>query len=266
MDANLAAFDALHRNLIDELFHHDHAQRVRQIVAGYGDQLRGSCHALCALGLAAPPETSDLLLALGEKISACILANYLCQAGVEAQFIKAEDVITTDGSFGNAVPDMEATRRNCDAHVLTLLDRLAVPVIAGYTGATTSGQTTTLGRGGSDYSATTIAAATASERDPRVQRPHVAHRHRDRGGVARGVIARRRDPGIVEVDARAQDALGLGDFLCRDALAGGEAVSSSPSPTSLRRRSGMTRATRSSSPGGPPSCGGVIVPSSIRVS
>lgn len=164
IEANLATFDALHRQLIDELFQHGRLhEQVQQIVAGYGNQLRDSCRALCALGLASPPETSDLLLALGEKIAACILANYLCTLGVQAQFVRAEDAIITDHTFGNAVPDMEATRKGCEAHVLSVLDRRAVPVVAGYSGATATGQTTTLGRGGSDYSATIIGAATASD-------------------------------------------------------------------------------------------------------
>jgi aspartate kinase len=163
MEKNLETFDAIHRNLLHDLFRHDRLQFIRDIVAGYAAQLRNCCHALCSLGLASSPGTSDLLLALGEKISASVLAAYLCETGCEAQFLRGEDVIVTDNAFGNAVPDMEATRRHCTANVLPVLNRSVIPVIAGYSGATFNGQTTTLGRGGSDYSASIIAAATASD-------------------------------------------------------------------------------------------------------
>jgi aspartate kinase len=163
MKKNLETFNAIHCNLLHDLFRHDRLQFIRDIVAGYTVQLRNCCHALCSLGLASSPGTSDLLLALGEKISASILAAYLREMGCEAQFLRGEDVIVTDDAFGNAVPDMEATRRNCTANVLSVLNRSVIPVIAGYSGATFKGQTTTLGRGGSDYSASIIAAATASD-------------------------------------------------------------------------------------------------------
>ncbi|HEX3153667.1 MAG TPA: aspartate kinase [Candidatus Angelobacter sp.] len=163
MEKYLETFDAIHRKLLHDLFRHDRLMRLLVVVSGYAGQLRDCCRALCSLGLASSPETSDLLLALGEKISASVLAGYLCEMGVEAQFVPGENIITTDEAFGNAVPDMEATRRNCTGNVLPLLNRSVIPVIAGYTGATANGQTTTLGRGGSDYSASIIAAATSSD-------------------------------------------------------------------------------------------------------
>jgi bifunctional aspartokinase / homoserine dehydrogenase 1 len=163
VEQNLQAFDLVHRKLVEELFRQDGAQHGQRIVSGPASQLRDSCRALCSLGSAGSPETVDRLLALGEKASASILAGYLCELGINAQFVRAEDAIVTDDSFGNAVPDIDATRLNCAANVLSLLNRKIVPIVAGFTGATPSGQTTTLGRGGSDYSATTIGAATGSD-------------------------------------------------------------------------------------------------------
>jgi bifunctional aspartokinase / homoserine dehydrogenase 1 len=100
---------------------------------------------------------------LGERISAWVLARYLQQEGRRAEFVPAEDVIATDSSFGNAAPDLEETRKNCARVLLPLMERGAVPIVAGYSGANAQGKTTTLGRGGSDYSATIIGAAAAAD-------------------------------------------------------------------------------------------------------
>src|SRR5262249_21382659 len=96
-------------------------------------------------------------------ISAWVLARFLLQSGVKAEFVRAEDVIVTDSNFGNAAPDPEETRRNCQRVLLPLLERGIVPIVAGYSGANQQGKTTTLGRGGSDYSATILGAATGAD-------------------------------------------------------------------------------------------------------
>jgi aspartate kinase len=72
-------------------------------------------------------------------------------------------VIVTDHTFGNAAPELEATRACCQRVLRPILERGAVPVVAGYSGATHDGRTTTLGRGGSDYSATIIGAAAGAD-------------------------------------------------------------------------------------------------------
>src|SRR5204863_2446529 len=64
--------------------------------------------------------------------------------------------------FGDASPDMEATERLSREVLLPLLKRGRIPVVMGYSGATSTGQITTLGRGGSDYSATILGAALGS--------------------------------------------------------------------------------------------------------
>src|SRR5206468_3313199 len=85
--------------------------------------------------------------------------NYLRQTGGRSEFVRAEEVIITDGNFGNASPDWEATANRCQSALIPLLEQGVVPIVAGYSGATKTGLTTTLGRGGSDYSATIIGAA-----------------------------------------------------------------------------------------------------------
>ena len=73
--------------------------------------------------------------------------------------MEATELIVTDGNHGAAEPWMDATRERCDARLHPLLERGKVPVVTGFFGATAEGVLTTLGRGGSDYSATILGAA-----------------------------------------------------------------------------------------------------------
>jgi aspartokinase/homoserine dehydrogenase 1 len=161
-EANVKKFEAVHYRLVVELLGPE-AGQVRDFVREICEQLHNSCQALLALRSDISGQTHDLLAALGEKISASVLAHYLQKIGSPSEFVRAEDVIITDNNFGNAAPDMEATAAACQAALFPILERGAVPVVAGYSGATKNGQTTTLGRGGSDYSGTIIAAATHAD-------------------------------------------------------------------------------------------------------
>jgi aspartate kinase len=100
----------------------------------------------------------DAVSAFGEQLSARILAAVLRERGARAQALSATDLIVTDDSYGTAAPRMEATRSRLKQRVQPLIDEGVVPVITGYCGATEAGVTTTLGRGGGDFSAAIIAA------------------------------------------------------------------------------------------------------------
>ncbi len=158
-DAHLQKFAGIHRELVRELLDADGASAAEKFIHDVFVQLQSACHALSALRSDISAQTADSLVALGERISAWTLARYLQQIGSTAEFVRAEDAIATDSNFGNAVPDMEATAQKCKKVLLPLLERSIVPIVAGYSGADAQGKTTTLGRGGSDYSATIIGAA-----------------------------------------------------------------------------------------------------------
>lgn len=162
-DAALGKLEMLHRGVIAELFRDDQAQGVLRFVDQVLEQLRSSCHALLTLRSQISSETKDSLAALGERISAWVLASYLGHTGGDSEFVRGEDVIVTDNNFGNAAPDMQATAEHCQAVLLPIVGRDAIPVVTGYCGANKNRQTTTLGRGGSDYSATIIGAAAAAD-------------------------------------------------------------------------------------------------------
>lgn len=105
------------------------------------------------------PRASDSISSLGERLSAPLVAAALASRGVASEAIDATELIATDSRHGAADPLLDLTRQRCQARLRPLLHRGIVPVVTGFIGATADGVLTTLGRGGSDYSATILAAA-----------------------------------------------------------------------------------------------------------
>lgn len=105
------------------------------------------------------PRTTDYLLARGERLSTRLFAAALEAAGCPVAYVNAVDLIKTDGVFGLAAPDLPRTERATRHTLLPLLRRGVVPVVPGFLGAAPDGQVATLGRGGSDLTATLIARA-----------------------------------------------------------------------------------------------------------
>src|SRR5260370_11304712 len=106
-----------------------------------------------------PPRSVDEALAIGERLSALLVAAFLESEGVRAMAFNAADAIVTDAVYGNASPVMEATREKARQSLCPLLVEGILPVVTGFNGATADGRPTTLGRGGSDFSAAILAAA-----------------------------------------------------------------------------------------------------------
>ena len=98
-------------------------------------------------------------MAIGERLSSVLLAHYLESVGIPAKSVNAAEVVVTDAVFGNASPQMDSTREKCRQRLQPLIDEGIVPVVTGFNGATADGQPTTLGRGGSDFSASILAAS-----------------------------------------------------------------------------------------------------------
>jgi aspartokinase/homoserine dehydrogenase 1 len=101
----------------------------------------------------------DALLARGEEMSARIFAAGLAAAGRRAVFVDPLDLIATDGRFGGASPRLAETDRNIRRVLAPMLKKGVVPVVAGFYGAAPDGRIVTLGRGGSDLTATLLARA-----------------------------------------------------------------------------------------------------------
>ncbi len=115
------------------------------------------CYGIQILGEASP-RALDAIGSLGERLSARLVAAALNEAGTKASFVEATELIVTDDNFGDAAPQMSETEARTQAKLLPMLENGVVPIITGFIGATRSGVTTTLGRGGSDYSVGIIGA------------------------------------------------------------------------------------------------------------
>ncbi len=122
------------------------------------EEVSGLCYGT-ALLRELTPRVFDEILSSGERLSARLLAATLCELGLKGVAIEATELIVTDSASGRAEPLMAQTRERATARLLSLLAEGALPVVTGFIGATEEGMLTTLGRGGSDYSATILGAA-----------------------------------------------------------------------------------------------------------
>lgn len=96
---------------------------------------------------------SDLLASFGERLSSWLLTGALLNQQILGERIDSRELVATDDTFGNAEVDFAKTKKNFMKKIAPLLRRGIIPVITGFIGRDSAGNTTTLGRGGSDYSA-----------------------------------------------------------------------------------------------------------------
>ena len=126
------------------------------------DELASLAGALSVLGHMTP-RSGDAIAAYGEQLSAALVVPAFRRLGLPTRLVDARTVIVTDDAFGRAAPQpdliADATRRT----VLPIVAAGDVPVLGGFVGGTRQGITTTLGRGGSDYSAALLGAAAEAE-------------------------------------------------------------------------------------------------------
>jgi len=104
------------------------------------------------------PDAHDAIVATGELASSRIVASAFAEQGVPAVWVDARTVLVTDTEHTMALPDMDATCERVRERVAPVTARGDIPVLGGFIGATAEGVTTTLGRGGSDYSAAIFGA------------------------------------------------------------------------------------------------------------
>ncbi|MGA8041354.1 MAG: lysine-sensitive aspartokinase 3 [Terracidiphilus sp.] len=109
------------------------------------------------------PRISDLIVSYGERISSRIVAAAFCEQGIPAAHVDAREVIITDAQFQKAVPQDDLIEKRAAEKLRPLVDQGKVPVMGGFIGANEEGLTTTLGRGGSDFTAALIGGALSAE-------------------------------------------------------------------------------------------------------
>jgi aspartokinase/homoserine dehydrogenase 1 len=157
-----AIMDALRRQHEIALASLVPSEAARQAVLHRIDEVLAEGRRLCegtALLQELTPRTVDAISSLGERLSAPLVAAALRQLGVKSEAVEATELIVTDAYHGGAEPQMALTKERSEARLRPLLRDGIVPVVTGFIGATSEGKLTTLGRGGSDYSATILGAA-----------------------------------------------------------------------------------------------------------
>lgn len=129
-------------------------EEIRRII----DEVKNLCHGT-ALLKELTPRAFDAISGAGERLSARLVAAALRAGGRASTAVEATEVIITNDDYGQAEPLPDETRERAAGRLRPLLDEGVVPVVTGFIGATVDGITTTLGRGGSDYSATILGGA-----------------------------------------------------------------------------------------------------------
>ncbi len=107
--------------------------------------------------------SQDAIVSFGERLSSVLMVAALRARGARAELVDSRRFIITDDNFTMAAPDMHETETRTRGALLPLIERGVVPVVQGFIGSTAEGVTTTIGRGGSDYSAAIIGAALGGE-------------------------------------------------------------------------------------------------------
>lgn len=149
-----------HRNAAHLLIPDDAARRrdALNVMLKHVEQFETLCKGLTMIHELSP-RTLDAISGLGEMLCAPLLAGAIAALGKAASPLEATELIVTNNQFGQAEPLMDKTREKMRARLLPMLNAGEIPVITGFIGATEDGVTTTLGRGGSDYSASIVGAA-----------------------------------------------------------------------------------------------------------
>jgi aspartate kinase len=159
-----ARFLERHRAIVRELVRPRRPQHdLLLLIDTAAREYRDLCRAVVSLRDLAP-RTLDLMLARGERASSALLAAVLAESGRAAQYVDATDIVVTDGRYGQATPDFAATRPRALRQLRPLLRSGVVPVVTGYIGSAPDGSLTTLGRGGTDLTATTLGRVLGARR------------------------------------------------------------------------------------------------------
>ena len=159
-----AAFLRKHREAVRALFPQSVDRRGLLAAAdAAAREYRELCAAVGLLGHLAP-RASDLLVSRGERMSAHVLTVAIGRAGRYAEYVDALEIVETDDHYGSAAPNLPATIRHARRALRPLLAKDTIAVVPGFIGRAPDGSVATMGRGGTDLTATLIARALGAKR------------------------------------------------------------------------------------------------------
>jgi aspartate kinase len=144
-----------HLDTAAELVKGELLQEVVGKIHGEFDALDDLLRGIAAVG-ELTPRTNDLVVSFGERISSRMVAAAFAQLGLNGVHVDARTCIITDAHYGKAAPQEEAIEAKLTELVLPLIEQGLTPVMGGFIGSNAEGITTTLGRGGSDYTAALV--------------------------------------------------------------------------------------------------------------
>ncbi len=151
-----------HRSVATELFGEELPAELRAALDAREKELERTLHSVALLGELSP-RSMDAIAAQGELLSTQMLSALLVREELPARWFDARLVLCTDARFGRAAPRTQLVKSRVAEHLVPLLAPGSAVVTQGYVGATEAGVTTTLGRGGSDYSAAILGAALCAD-------------------------------------------------------------------------------------------------------
>jgi len=149
----IADLQTSHYDTIEALFPaNGDRERLQKMIDACIAELSAYSRSINVLG-EVTPRGMDTIVSLGERMNARIVAAVIERSGLKSQAVDATGLIITDAAYQNAIPLMAETRQKTKNCLGSMLEKKIVPVVTGFIGATVDGITTTLGRGGSDYTA-----------------------------------------------------------------------------------------------------------------
>ena len=158
VEEKLQYLERLHFQAVEEIFPQPHRQKAQKTVTEILGEF-AKLSAGMALVAEMPLRALDAGLSVGERLSSMLLAWYLETCRIQAQAVDTAQCMITDDGFGSARPLLKHTQEAMRRILLPLAENKCIPIVTGFLGATREGLRTTLGRGGSDYSAAIVASS-----------------------------------------------------------------------------------------------------------
>ena len=153
------SFSKRHIDSVNELFNEDERENILSELKDNHEVLKGLLKGVF-LVREASSRTMDYVLSFGERNSNFIISHYLRKEGINTNYLDARKIIKTDKTFGSAKVDLDATFKNIKEY---FANHPEVQITTGFIASSKGGLTTTLGRGGSDFTAAILAAGLDAE-------------------------------------------------------------------------------------------------------